>query len=66
MDSTQAFIARAAADPDLMQRFMNDPDGTARAEGLHLTGTTPAALVEELRARVSKMSLGGTILRSSA
>lgn len=66
MDSTEAFIARAAADPDLMQRFMADPEGTAAAEGIVLAGTTPGALVEKLRARVSHMSLGGVVLATSA
>lgn len=76
MDAIQAIIDRAVADPDFLRRFLEDPVGTAEAEGFdasnisleemqamrNLAKASWQGVVEVLEQRVSRMGITGSSL----
>jgi hypothetical protein len=75
MEGVEAIVKRAAADPEFLSRFVEDPVGAAKAEGIEIPAASTEEMVAALQAagdagqqvaellqqRVSQMGLSGGI-----
>ncbi len=73
MEAVEAIVKRAASDPEFLKRFVEDPVGTTKAEGIELpaasgeeivaallaAGAAGQQVAELLQQRISQMGLPG-------